>query len=122
MTFHLVAHLPRLVMMVAKFFNMQKKFELFDLLFFSYFIFTFKPIATGWLQTIYFINLYICKRKGSNHSCIYIYNLTEFGVHFIMKGACQNTQANFPLSPICNRGSLQLLFWSPSKHLLIIQP
>ena len=32
------------------------------------------PFATGWLQTICFINVFICKRKVGNFSCIEIYS------------------------------------------------
>ena len=30
-----------------------------------------RPVATGWLQAICLINVYICKRKVSNYSCTF---------------------------------------------------
>ena len=40
----------------------------------------------------------------------------------VVKGACQNTQANVSLSSICNRRSVQLIFCRLWKHLLISKP
>ena len=47
---------------------------------------------------------------------------TEFGVRFIVTGACQNTQANFSPLSICNRRSVRLLFLGLRKLLLLIRP
>ena len=75
MGLHMVPHLPRMVVKDAKFSMSERKvdnliyyFSVILLLFIS----LFRSIETGWLQTICFINFYICRRKVSNSSCIKI--------------------------------------------------
>ena len=58
----MVPHLPMLVVMVAMFFMCEIKVSnLF-----------FRPVATGWLQAICFVNFFICIGKISDFSCIKI--------------------------------------------------
>ena len=45
---------------------------------------------------------------------------TEFSVHFLMTGFCQNTQANFCLLSICNKRRVLLIFRRLGNHLLTI--
>ena len=53
MSFHLVSHLPRLVMTVAKFLMCEGKVSnLIDLFFLN--------VATVWLQSVCFVYFFIC--------------------------------------------------------------
>ena len=47
---------------------------------------------------------------------------TEFGVRFVVTGACHNTQANFYLLFTCNRRSVRLQFLGLGKLLLFLRP
>ena len=66
--------------------------------------------AAGWLHSM----------AHNGHRCVQV--RTEFGVRFLVTGACQNSQVNFSLLSICNRHSVRLLFWRLVKLLLFMQP
>ena len=60
--------------------------------------------------------LYHAKKQFYHMNCVRVLTVKrEFGVRFLVTGACQNTQANLYLLSICNRCSVPLLFWRLGK-------
>ena len=58
-------------MMVARFFMCERRVS--NLIYYSVFvlfILLFRSVASRWLQTVYCIDIFMCKRKVSNFSCI----------------------------------------------------
>ena len=94
-----------------------------------HFILTSDPVATTWLQTICFINLFMfvmlyvstARYVKAIVLCTIISDtsLSKYLQHTQLKGG------NFALLSICrglrNRRSVWLIIWHQEKHLLIIQ-